>query len=560
MCGSQSLYQRWRSRDRWTNANRSDSHCVEMQRAAMPKRNASTLTFVERGNEPTPADAIILGVMDAIIAVDGRQRIVLFNPAAERLFKCTAVEALGGSLDRFIPSRFREAHRKHVEDFYDTGLTNRQMGDLGALKALRADGEEFSIEAAIARIDVAGEKLLAVSIRDVTARERAEALLRESEERYRAVVQHVVDGVITIDQHGMIRSVNVAAERLFGYSAAELRGKNVALLMPEPYQSQHDGYIASYRETGQAKIIGIGREVFGRRKNGSVFPIDLAISEFRLGEARYFTGLVRDISERKEVEARLEFYAEALTRQNAELASSNQELDDFAYIASHDLKEPLRGIHNYAGFLIEDHGDRLGDDGRAKLETVKRLAQRLEGLINSLLTFSRVGRVELAVQETDLNQILAEILDSLAITLKEKGVEVRIPKRLPSLRCDQVRIAEVFRNLITNAIKYNDKPTKWVEIGACADGEPRGSGKFRPGEAAFYVRDNGIGIQEKHFETVFQIFKRLHSRDRYGEGTGAGLTIVKKIVERHGGRIWVDSKTGEGATFYFTLACKDQTP
>lgn len=330
--------------------------------------------------------------------------------------------------------------------------------------------------------------------------------------------------------------------------------------MPEPYQSQHDGYIASYRETGQAKIIGIGREVFGRRKNGSVFPIDLAISEFRLGEARYFTGLVRDISERKEVEARLEFYAEALTRQNAELASSNQELDDFAYIASHDLKEPLRGIHNYAGFLIEDHGDRLGDDGRAKLETVKRLAQRLEGLINSLLTFSRVGRVELAVQETDLNQILAEVLDSLAITLKEKGVEVRIPKRLPSLRCDQVRIAEVFRNLITNAIKYNDKPTKWVEIGACADGEPVGSGKFRPGEAAFYVRDNGIGIQEKHLETVFQIFKRLHSRDRYGEGTGAGLTIVKKIVERHGGRIWVNSKTGEGSTFYFTLACKDQTP
>ncbi|MGC1863023.1 MAG: PAS domain S-box protein [Methylocystis sp.] len=531
-----------------------------MQRGAMPKRNASTLTFVERGNEPTPADAIIAGVMDAIIAVDDRQRIVLFNPAAERLFKCTAAEAIGGSLDRFIPPRFREAHRKHVEDFYETGLTNRRMGDLGALKALRADGEEFFIEAAIARIDVAGEKLLAVSIRDVTARERAEALLRESEERYRAVVQHVVDGVITIDQHGIMQSVNVAAERLFGYSAAELRGKNVALLMPEPYQSQHDGYIASYRETGQAKIIGIGREVFGRRKNGSVFPIDLAISEFRLGEARYFTGLVRDISERKEVEARLEFYAEALTRQNAELASSNQELDDFAYIASHDLKEPLRGIHNYAGFLIEDHGDRLGDDGRAKLETVKRLAQRLEGLINSLLTFSRVGRVELAVQETDLNQILAEVLDSLAITLKEKGVEVRIPKRLASLRCDQVRIAEVFRNLITNAIKYNDKPTKWIEIGGCAEGEPRGSGKFRPGEAAFYVRDNGIGIQEKHLEAVFQIFKRLHSRDRYGEGTGAGLTIVKKIVERHGGRIWVDSKTGEGSTFYFTLACKDQTP
>lgn len=506
------------------------------------------------------AEAIIAGVMDAIIAVDGRQRIVLFNPAAERLFKCPAAEAIGSSLDRFIPLRFREAHRKHVDDFRETGLTDRQMGHLGALKALRADGEEFSVEAAIARVDVAGEKLLTVSIRDVTARERAEALLRESEERYRAVVQNVVDGVITIDERGTMQSVNAAAERLFGYSAAELRGQNVALLMPEPYRSQHDAYIANYRRTGQAKIIGIGREVFGRRKDGSAFPIDLAVSEFWLGETRYFTGLVRDITERKEAEARLAFYARALATQNAELARSNQELDDFAYIASHDLKEPLRGIHNYAGFLIEDHGDKLGDDGRAKLETVKRLAQQLEGLINSLLTFSRVGRVELAIRETDLNEVVAEVLDSLAIASSEKGVEVRVPERLPSLRCDQVRIAEVFRNLIVNAMKYNDKAAKWIEIGACADEELQSDGKASPGEVVLYVRDNGIGIPEKHRETVFQVFKRLHPRDRYGGGTGTGLTIAKKIVERHGGRIWVDSKPGEGSTFYFTLARKDQTP
>lgn len=520
----------------------------------MTKQDIAAPSVAGRGSHASLAEAIIAGGMDAIIAVDGSQRIVLFNPAAEEMFKCPAIEAIAGPLDRFIPLRFREAHRKHVDDFRATGLTNRRMGRLGALKALRADGEEFSVEAAIARVDIGDEKLLTVSLRDVTAREQAEALLRESEERYRAVVQHIVEGVITIDEHGVIQGANAAAERLFGYSVSEMRGENVALLMPEPDRSRHDGYIANYRRTGEAKIIGIGREVVGRRKDGSVFPIDLAVSEFRLGDVRYFSGLVRDITERKQAEARLAYYAGALEKQNAELARSNQELDDFAYIASHDLKEPLRGIHNYAGFLIEDHGENLGDEGRAKLETVKRLAQRLEGLINSLLTFSRVGRVELAIGDTDLQEVVSEVLDSLAIPLSENKVEVRLPARLPSLRCDRVRIAEVFRNLIVNAMKYNNKPAKWIEIGACS-----GGGKASPRDVVLYVRDNGIGIEERHREAVFQIFKRLHSRDRYGGGFGAGLTIVRKIIERHGGRIWCESEPGEGSTFYFTLAQKDQT-
>ena len=154
-----------------------------------------------------------------------------------------------------------------------------------------------------------------------------------------------------------------------------------------------------------------------------------------------------------------------LQQRNAELLRSNQELDDFAYIASHDLKEPLRGIHNYASFLIEDYGAKLDDEGRAKLETLQRLTQRMDTLLDSLLDSSRVGRLEFAIQETNLNELLAEVLDSLRISLQERGVEVRIPKPLPTLRCDRVRIGEVLRNLITNAMKYNDKPQKWIEIG-----------------------------------------------------------------------------------------------
>ena len=175
-----------------------------------------------------------------------------------------------------------------------------------------------------------------------------------------------------------------------------------------------------------------------------------------------------------------------------------------------------------------------------------------------MLEFSRVGRLDFAIRETDLNDVVEEVLDSLRINLKERGVEVRIPRPLPIIQGDRVRIGEVFRNLITNAMKYNDKPEKWIEIGHGTDLGLEFQ-QAKPGEdcirhaTVFYVRDNGIGIPEKHYEAIFRIFKRLHARDEFGGGTGVGLTIVKKIIERHGGRIWVQSRPGEGTCFYFTL-------
>lgn len=248
---------------------------------------------------------------------------------------------------------------------------------------------------------------------------------------------------------------------------------------------------------------------------------------------------------KEDLEERVRDRTRELERRNEELHQSNKELDDFAYIASHDLKEPLRGIHNFSSFLIEDYAGKLDDEGRSKLETLMRLTRRMEMLIDSLLQFSRLGRVDLAIDQVDLNETVAEVLDSLAITLKESGTQVRIPRELPTVRADRARVGEIFYNLIVNAVKYNDKPEKWIEIGALEEGDGR--------PPVFYVRDNGIGIAEKHHDSVFRIFKRLHGRDKFGGGTGAGLTIVKKIVERHHGRIWLQSSAGEGTTFYFTL-------
>ncbi|WP_193196350.1 ATP-binding protein [Nostoc sp. MG11] len=236
--------------------------------------------------------------------------------------------------------------------------------------------------------------------------------------------------------------------------------------------------------------------------------------------------------------------ADELTQLNIELERSNNELDAFAYIASHDLKEPLRGIHNYSNFLIEDYGEILNDEGRDKLRTLIRLTQRMEDLIDSLLHFSRLGRVDLSMQQTDINSVVRRSLDLLSARIEQMQVKICIPRPLPSVYCDRVQVGEVFNNLIANAIKYNDKAEKWIEIGYI---------DHPTAPVIFYVRDNGIGIREKHFDAIFRIFKRLHGPNKYGGGTGAGLTIAKKIVERHSGKIWVESTYGQGSTFYFTL-------
>jgi len=230
---------------------------------------------------------------------------------------------------------------------------------------------------------------------------------------------------------------------------------------------------------------------------------------------------------------------------NKELICSNQELDDFAYVASHDLKEPLRGISNICSFLLEDYGDRICEGMQQKLERLPVLASKLDKLISSLLYFSRTGRQELTFVPTDLNLIVEDVVGSLQEMIIEHDVDIRIPKTLPTVTCDIVRVGEIYRNLITNAIKYNNNAGKWVEVGAKqTDNSP----------LCFYVQDNGIGIHSKHFDKIFQIFKRLHAESRYGGGTGAGMTIVKKIVERHGGQIWLESHLDQGSTFYFTLS------
>jgi light-regulated signal transduction histidine kinase (bacteriophytochrome) len=249
---------------------------------------------------------------------------------------------------------------------------------------------------------------------------------------------------------------------------------------------------------------------------------------------------------RRRTELKLQGYMDQLER-------SNQELDDFAYIASHDLKEPLRGLFNHASFLLEDYQDKLDEDGVRRLKRLSQLSQRMERLVNDLLYFSRIGRAELAIQETDLNGVIDEIRLMMEAMLTERHARVIVPRSLPRIVCDKPRVTEVFRNLITNAVKYNDKAKRTVEVGFRESVNTRDGPEWN----VFYVRDNGVGIEAEFYDEIFRIFKRLNNTPAGQEpGTGVGLTFVKKIVERHGGRIWLESAPGKGTTFYFNLNCE----
>jgi two-component system, chemotaxis family, sensor kinase Cph1 len=251
--------------------------------------------------------------------------------------------------------------------------------------------------------------------------------------------------------------------------------------------------------------------------------------------------------------------AQQLAELNVDLSRSNEELDAFAYVASHDLKEPLRGIHKYAYQLSEDAG-LANVQSRRRLDGLMRLTLRMDSLLDSLLHFSRVGRVSLEIENVDLNELVAEALEMVYARRSEKRTEIVIERRLPHAQCDRVRVREVFVNLLSNALKYNDKPVMRIEIGWYAPREAVANADWPAGATLrpiYYVKDNGLGIQPRHVDQVFKMFKRLHGREEFGGGTGAGLTIVKKLVERHGGTVWLDSEPGVGSTFYFTLLQPD---
>jgi PAS domain S-box-containing protein len=363
----------------------------------------------------------------------------------------------------------------------------------------------------------------------------------------RSVVDHVLDGNITIDDHGTVQSFNPAAEKHIGYQMAEVIDGNVKILMPEPYHSEHDRYLANYLRTGQAKIIGIGREVVGQRKDGSTFPMDLAVSEFHLGQDRYFTGIVRDITERKRLEQQLQQSIDELERRVDErtrkLQEINTELEAFTYSISHDLRAPLRAIQGVAQALLEDYGTSLDPVGQDYARRLVASARRMDGLIQDLLAYSRLSRLEIQKQRISLGSVVADAVASLQEEINERQAEVTVDGSFPQVIGHRATVVQVVTNLLTNALKFvppGQRPRVCVRA------------EQKDGWGRLWVEDQGIGIAPEHQQRIFNVFERLHGHEAY-PGTGIGLAIVKKGMERLGGRYGLESEAGRGSRFWIDL-------
>jgi PAS domain S-box-containing protein len=396
----------------------------------------------------------------------------------------------------------------------------------------------------------------ALLITSITAqRTKAEAALQESGARTRAIVDSAVDGIVTIDEHGIIDSTNPAAERLFGYSRDEMVGRNVSLLMPSPYRESHDQYLANYLRTGERKILGIGREVVGKRRDGTTLPLELSVSEVVLNSRRLFTGIVRDVSERKHAE---EERADALrrerqARQEAEEASRAK--DEFLAVVSHELRTPLTPILTWSRLLRSGKLDHVAIE-RA-LEAIERATRSQAQLIEDLLDVSRItsGKLRLDVRPMELPPVVEAAVESVRPGAEAKGIrlEMVLDRNAGIVSGDPERLQQVVWNILSNAVKFTPRGGR---VQACL--------RRVDSHVEIAVSDTGQGIHPQFMPHVFERFRQADSSTtRAHGGLGLGLAIVRHLVELHGGQVRAESRgEGKGATFVveLPLAIQQQPP
>lgn len=471
----------------------------------------------------------------AIFMLDPQGHIASWNAGAERIKGWRADEIIGQHFSVFYtPEAVAARHPEHELEV----AASRGMYKEEGLR-VRADGSRFWADVTITALRGRDGELrgFAKVTRDVTERKQIEQQRQESALRLKAIVDTAVDGVITINERGIMESANPAAERLFGWRVSELVGRNVSMLMPEPDRSAHDGYLRRYMVTGERRIIGIGREVRGLRRDGSIFPMDLAVSETPLPNGRrVFTGLVRDVSDRKRIEA--------------ELLAADRRKDEFLAVLAHELRNPLAPISNALQVLKLAGNDHKRID--ALREVMARQLHQLVHLIDDLLDVSRItrGKLHLRRHRVQLADVVATAVETSrnAIDVAGHRLVIELPSVPVWLNVDPLRIAQALSNLLANAARYTP-PGGRIELRALSDGET----------VQIRVSDNGIGIPQESLSRVFEMFTQVNEpHARAAGGLGIGLALVRSLVEMHGGAVTAHSAgPGAGSTFTVSLPVLD---
>ncbi len=459
-----------------------------------------------------------------VLKADGSIRGV--SPSSERVLGFTPAEVLGRNVLEFV----HPDHRQQIAQ--SLKVADHRDGDLHEFKCLRKDGSWTIVEARGKVVDGPdGLPVHVVQARDISERRTISDALRLSEERFRRLYEAAPIGIVISRGHTLL-DINPALVKMLGLAdQAEACGRSSQDFVAPARRA--DVLEKATRRANGEPAPGEYESV-GLRKDGTEFPVHLVLAEMMLSDGPAAVGFLTDITDRRRAE-------DELARHVEELRRSNAELQQFAYVASHDLQEPLRNISAFAQLLGRRYKGRLDHDADEFIHYMVEGAERMQSLIDDLLAYSRVGTHGRPFQPTDLEQVFSAVEGNFRTLITETGA-VLTHDPLPVVSADFSQMMQLFQNLVGNAMKFHGKDTPRVHVGVRSSG----------GTHELWVSDNGIGIPAEHFKRIVVIFQRLHGPSEY-PGTGIGLAICKRIVERHGGRIWVDSEPGKGSTFRFTL-------
>jgi PAS domain S-box-containing protein len=586
--------------------------------------------------------SILESAPDGIVIINADGEIQLTNKQTETLFNYSKDDLLNKKVEVLLPKRFQEGHLAHRMNFFSSPKF-REMGAGLELYAKKKDGSEFPVEISLSPIKTKSGVLVSAAIRDITQR-------KKSAQQFKDLLESAPDAMVIANKSGTIQFVNKQTENIFGYSRASLIGKQVEILIPDEFHGIHPNHRAIFFKNPQTRSMGSGLELYGRRESGQKFPVEISLSPLETEDGILVSAAIRDITERKESDKKLNQLAAIVEstddpvisqdlngviiswNQGAEklfeysatevigkhitlitpddrreeendihsniskgvvikhyetirvtksgkqvdvsltvspvrdttgnvigasqisrdvterkivenkLRSLNKELEAFTYSVSHDLRAPLRAIDGYAKILSEDYANELDDEGRTVIAAITRNALRMGSLIDDLLQLSRAGRIDMSSASINMRDVVLRVVDELGALEPARKIEFAI-QELQRVRGDVNLIRQVWMNLISNAIKYTRKTeVARIEITSTVDSK----------EVTYRIADNGAGFDNHYVHKLFRVFQRLHKMNEF-EGTGVGLAIIKRIVERHGGRVWADGEVGKGASFYFSL-------